>query len=253
MSKRVQPHTLLTPGDISKYVLVPGDPGRVLRIATKLQDPRKVAENRGYISYSGTFEGVPVSAVSSGVGCPSAAIVIEELAKVGAETIIRVGTTGGLQPNVDPGDIVIAKAATRTDGTTRAYVSEQFPAIADLDVTRALISAAQEMGVKPHVGIVWTSDSYYAESGPALEAWVRAGVVAVEMECSAIFTLASLRGMRSGAILAVDGNLVKGTKKLDFESSDAERQEREERLKRAIDLEIQIALRAVAALNTVEK
>jgi uridine phosphorylase len=191
---------------------------------------------------------LPVTAVSSGIGCPSTAIVVEELARVGVQTIIRVGTTGGLQQNVDPGDLVIATGATRTDGTTRAYVSEKFPAIASLDVTNALISSAHSLGVKPHVGIVWTSDSYYAESGSQLETWVRAGVVSVEMECSALFTIGALRGLRTGAILAVDGNLVKGTKKLEFKADDAAVKQKEQRVQQGVDLEIQVALEAVKAL-----
>jgi uridine phosphorylase len=208
-----------------------------------------VADNRGIVSFTGFYEGVEISAVSSGVGCPSAAIVIEELAKVGADTIIRVGTTGGMQQNVNPGDLVIPIAATRSDGTTRAYVSEQYPAVASLDVTQALLSSATRMGLKPHVGVVWTSDSYYAETGPILDSWVKAGIVSVEMECSAIFTLTRLRGLRSGAILAVDGNLLKGTKKLEYDEDDRAGQEREQKVQRAIDSEIDIALRAVKHLS----
>jgi len=249
LSKRTQPHTMLSAGDIAKYVLTPGDPARVHKIAAKLLDARKVADNRGIVSFTGSYEGVEVSAVSTGVGCPSAAIVVEELARVGAETIIRVGTTGGMQEDVKPGDIVIPIAATRSDGTTRAYVSEQYPAVASLDVTQALVSSATRMGFKPHVGIVWTSDSYYAESGPMLDSWVKAGVISVEMECSAIFTLTRIRGLRSGAILAVDGNLLKGTKKLEYDEGDPARQQREEKVQRAIDSEIEIALKAVRDLS----
>jgi uridine phosphorylase len=240
---------MLSAGDIAKYVLTPGDPARVHRIAAKLQGARKVADNRGIVSFTGSYQGVEVSAVSTGVGCPSAAIVIEELARVGAETIIRVGTTGGMQQHVDPGDIVIPVAATRSDGTTKSYVSEQYPAVASLDVTQALISSATRLGFKPHVGVVWTSDSYYAESGPILDSWAKAGVVSVEMECSAIFTLTRLRGLRSGAILAVDGNLLKGTKKLEADEGDLAWREREEKVQRTIDSEIEIALEAVKDLS----
>lgn len=247
-SGKVQPHIFCRPGDVAKYVLLPGDPKRVERMAGHLDEGRKVAEYRQYVTYTGAHHGIPVSVTSTGIGCPAASIAVEELARVGAGVLIRVGTTGGLQEDVDLGDIVIATAAIRADGATRAYAPPEFPAVADLRVTGALIRAAEELKASFHVGVVWTSDAFYAEDPEAVRTWSRLGAISVEMESSAIFLLSHLRGLRAGAILAVDGNLIKGTKKGAFRPGE-EKGELEPRVQRAIDLETEIALRAIEILE----
>jgi len=247
----IQPHIFCKKGDIAKYVLLPGDPKRAELIASHFDEAKKIVEYRQFATYTGTFHGIPVSVTSTGIGCPAAAITVEELARVGAEVLIRVGTTGGLQENVDIGDIVIATAAIRTDGATRAYAPPEFPAVADLEVCRALIRAAGELGAKYHVGVIWTSDAFYAENPEAVRLWGGLGALSVEMEASAIFLLSHLRGLRAGAILAVDGNLVKGTKKGAFRPGE-EKGELDRRVKRAIELETDIALRAIEILERGE-
>ena len=163
MRKRLQPHIMCGVGDVARYVLISGDPKRVERIAAFFDDSVKVGDYRGYVTYTGSVDGIGVSACSTGIGCPSAAIVVEELTKIGAETLIRVGTTGSLQPDVDVGDIVIASAAVRGDGTSRNYVPVEYPAVADFNVTAALVQAAQESKHKVHSGPVLTSDAFYGD------------------------------------------------------------------------------------------
>lgn len=248
MSKRIQPHILCGVGDVAPYVLLPGDPKRAERIASFLDEARKVSEYRGFVTYTGEFAGIPVSVTSTGIGCPSACIVVEELAKIGAKTCIRVGTAGSIQQEIDSGDIIIATAATRTDGATRAYVPPEYPAAADLQVVSALVKAAEKLGVKYELGTVWTSDAFYAEGAEYFNLWNKAGVLSVEMECSGIFTIASLRGLRAGAILAVDGNLVKGVKKGEFEPGH-KTGELADKVQKAIDDEIRIALESVKILE----
>jgi uridine phosphorylase len=248
MKKRIQPHIMCGVGDIEKYVLLPGDPRRVERIASFFDEAHKVAEYRGFVTYSGKVDGIGISACSTGIGCPSTAIVIEELMKIGAETLIRVGTTGALQPDIEIGDIVIGTAAVRADGTSRSYLPVEYPAVASLEVVSALIQASKRMMKKIHVGIVLTSDAFYSEDTEVTWRFGKANVLSIEMECSTIFTLTRLKGLRSGAIMAVDGNLVKGIKKGEFEPSERTG-ELDERVQKAIDDEIGIAIEAVKLLE----
>jgi len=235
-------------GDVGKYVLLPGDPKRVEKIASLFDEARKVAEYRGFVTYTGEVDGIEISACSTGIGCPSAAIVVEELMKIGAETFIRVGTTGALQPDIEIGDIVIATAAVRADGTTRSYVPVEYPAVANYDVVSAILQASREMKKDVHLGIVLSSDTYYGGDSEALQRFGEANVLSIEMECSVIFTLAGLRGLRSGAIMVVDGNLLKGTGKGEFEPGERTG-ELDERVQRAIEDEIRIAIEAVKILE----
>lgn len=202
------------PGDVGGYVLLPGDPGRCARIAAHLDDARQVASHREFTTWTGALEGVPVSVTSTGIGGPSAAIAVEELCDLGAHTLIRVGTCGAMQPGLDVGDLVIAQAAVRDEGTTRQYLPLAWPATADLDVLLALRDAAVHLGVRHHVGTVQSKDSFYGEVEPdrmpiaeeltaRWRAWIAAGVLASEMECAAIFTVAATRRVRAGAVLAV--------------------------------------------------
>jgi uridine phosphorylase len=248
MKKRIQPHIMCGVGDVAKYVLLPGDPRRVEIIASFFDEAHKVAEYRGFVTYSGKVDGIGISACSTGIGCPSTAIVVEELVKIGAETLIRVGTTGALQPDIEIGDIIIATAAVRADGTTRSYLPVEYPAVANFEVVSALFQASKKMNKKVHQGIVLTSDSFYGGNNGATLRFGEANVLSIEMECSAIFTLTGLKGLRSGAILAVDGNLIKGIKKGEFESGE-KTGELDERVQRAIDDEIRITIEAVKLLE----
>ena len=248
MRKRIQPHIMCGVGDVAKYVLLSGDPKRVEKIASFLDEARKVAEYRGYVTYSGRVDGIGISTCSTGIGCPSAAIVVEELAKIGAETFIRVGTTGALQPDIEIGDIIIVTAAVRADGTTRSYLPVEYPAVANFDVVSALLQVSRKMKKEVHPGIVLTSDAYYGENTEAIRRFGETNVLSIEMECSAIFTLAGLKGLRSGAILAVDSNLVKGIRKGEFEPGERTG-ELDERVQGAIEDEIRIAIEAVKILE----
>lgn len=251
MKKHIQPHIMCGVGDVAKYVLLPGDPRRIEKIAEFLDEGSKVADYRGFVTYTGKVQGIRVSACSTGIGCPSAAIVLEELSRIGAETFIRVGTTGSLQIGVDTGDLVIANAAVRADGTSRTYMPIEAPAVADFKITGALLQAAKKSNRKVHFGPVLTSDAFYGDT-ENLKRWSRLNVLAVEMECSAIFTLATLKKLNAGAILAVDGNPILGVGKGEFEPGE-KTGELNESVKKAIKEEIRIAIDAIKILENTPK
>jgi len=248
MRKRIQPHIMCGVGDIEKYVLLPGDPKRVEKIAAFLDESHKVADYRGFLTYSGKVDGIGISACSTGIGCPSAAIVVEELTKIGAQTLIRVGTTGSLQPHINIGDIVVATAAVRADGASRAFMPLEYPAVASFEVVSALIQAARKLKKKVHVGIVLSSDAFYCDDSEATKRFSEGNVLSVEMESSVIFTLAEMKRLRAGAISAVDCNISKGIKKGEFEPGQ-KTGELDERVQRAIEDEIKIAIEAVKLLD----
>lgn len=217
----LQYHIHLKPGDVPRYVLLPGDPGRVPLIASMWDQSRLAAEHRGFVTYVGTYRGVPIAATSTGIGGPSTAIVVEELLRVGADTFIRVGTTGALQEYIKLGDLVISSAAVRLDGTSRVYVDPEYPAVASYDVLLALIEAAESLGVRYHVGITASSDSFYVGQGrPGFrgylpERWrgverrlAELNVLNFEMEAATLFVLASIYGARAGAVCAAIANRV---------------------------------------------
>jgi uridine phosphorylase len=213
MSER-QMHIACAPGEIAPAVLLPGDPGRVARMATQLDDAREIAASREFTTITGTTGGVPVTITSTGVGAPSTSIAVEELLNLGARLFIRVGTCGGIQDATRSGDLVIATGAVRGDGTSPEYIDLAYPAVADPDVTVALRAAAVERGETPHVGVVRTHDAFYVESLLArgdyrrrVHPWRDAGVLAIENEAAALFVIASLRGARAAAICAVAGEL----------------------------------------------
>ena len=235
-------------GDVADYVLLPGDPKRAEKIATYFDVARKVADYRGYVTYSGRVGEIAISTCSTGIGCPSAAIVVEELTKIGAKNLIRVGTTGALQPEIGVGDIIIATAAVRADGTTNAYVPTGFPAVADFQIVRALIEAAERLGKRFHLGIVVSSDAFYAENKDFVRSYSEANVLSVEMEASVIFTLTNLKRLRGGAILVVDSNLLTGIKKGEFDAGE-KTGELDPRVQEAIEDEIKIAIEAVKILE----
>lgn len=212
-TKTVDPDTTLpilnVPArDIPDRLLVVGDPARATRISTQLDDARQISRNREYVLYGGTHRGESLGVVSHGVGSPGAVACFEELCRGGARRLIRAGTAGGLQPDVVDGDLVIARGAVREDGVTAKLVPPSFPALAGIDVVLALRAAAEARNARVTEGIVLTSDLFYPHAvlGDDLAMWARAGAVAVEMECSALFVTAALHGVEAGAILAVDGN-----------------------------------------------
>lgn len=195
-------------GDVPQRMLVVGDPARAARVAAALDGAREVSRNREYVLFAGHHRGEAIGVASHGVGSAGAAVCFEELCRAGARRIIRAGTCGGMQPHVVDGHLVIAHAAVRDDGITPKLVPPGFPAIASVDVVTSLRSAAASRDLRPAEGVVLTSDLFYPHEalGSDLPLWQRTGVVAVEMECAALFITASLHGVAAGAILAVDGN-----------------------------------------------
>lgn len=216
-----QYHIACRPGDIGRYVFLPGDPGRVPLIAGFLEDAEKVAQNREFVTCTGSLDGVPVSVCSTGIGSPSAAIALEELAAIGATTFIRVGRSGGLQPELPVGTLVVATGAVRDEGTSRAYLPLEYPAVADITVVNALLEAAAALGILHRHGIIESKDAFYAEVRPEslplaeeLEArwraYRRAGVLCSEMEAGALFTIAAAKGLRAGCVVQVSDNQFAG-------------------------------------------
>ncbi|MEE6209119.1 nucleoside phosphorylase [Salarchaeum sp. III] len=208
-----QPHLLVAPGDVNDIALIPGDPGRVDRIAKQCEDVEVVSENREYKVVNATYEDTPLTICSTGIGCPSAAIAIEELYNVGVDTVIRVGTTGALQRNIEIGDMIVATGAAKDEGTSKRYEAETLPAVPDYTVLSALVDSAEANDEDVHVGPIASDDAFYAETDEYVAAWEAANILSVEMEAAAVFSLARRKGMRAGAICTVDGNLVKGTQK----------------------------------------
>ena len=248
MKKHMQPHIMCGVGDVAKYVLIPGDPKRVEKIAAFFDKSKKVADYRGFVTYTGAVNGIGISACSTGIGCPSAAIAVEELSRIGAETFIRVGTTGALQNEIKTGDIVIATSAVRADGTSRSYAPIELPAVADFNVTSALVDAAHKLRQKVHFGPVLTSDAFYGDLDN-LRLWSKYNVLSVEMESSTLFTLANVKKLKAGSILAVDGNPLMGLGKGEFEPGE-KTGELDERVQKAINTEIRIAIESIKILES---
>jgi uridine phosphorylase len=211
---RPQYHLRVKPGDVGKYVLLPGDPDRVLRIAKYLDDAREITFHREYRTCTGTYKGILISATSTGIGCPSAAIAVEELANVGSTHFIRVGSTGALQPGIKIGDLVISTGSMRNEGTSRFYAPEGFPAVPDHFLTHALIESARALkpqrGYGLHVGLNASDDAFYGETPEFITMLHKNGLLNVEMESSAIYIVAHRRGLKAAMVCAVSGNLVTG-------------------------------------------
>ena len=210
-------HIHCTEGDVGRYVLLPGDPGRCEAIARHFDNPVHIGMNREYNVYTGTLLGEKVSVCSTGIGGPSAAIAMEELANIGADTFIRVGTCGGIDLEVCPGDVVVASGAIRFEHTSLEYAPPEFPAVPDFDVTAALREASRELGFRTHVGVVQCKDSFYGQHSPEMspvyyellqkwESWKRLGVKASEMESAALFVVAAARKVRCGSCFHVVWN-----------------------------------------------
>jgi uridine phosphorylase len=215
MSKQHHTHTQV--GDVGRYVLMPGDPGRVPIIASYLDDSKHITTNREYVTFTGTLDGVKVSVTSTGIGCPSSAIAVEELYKSGADTFIRVGTSGGIQPGTKSNEIAITTGAIRHEGTSLHYMPIEFPAVCDIDVVRAMKIAVERMGLPHRVGISHSKDSFYGEVEPERSAnsneliefwgaWQAGGAICSEMELSTICVVASILGARAGGIMAMHGD-----------------------------------------------
>ncbi|MCL2108006.1 MAG: uridine phosphorylase [Oscillospiraceae bacterium] len=223
LNKNLQFHIKTNPAQIGRYVITPGDPGRVPLIAERLENAVQVACNREYNTYTGELDGEKVSVVSTGIGGPSAAIAVEELIRCGADTFIRVGTSGGMDLAVTGGDLIVAQAAIRGDGTSQEYLPPHYPAVADFAVTKALAEAAEQLsqdedGKRFHVGVVQSKDSFYGEVEPETmpiaafleqrwESFLRCGCLASEMEAATIYAVAMTRGVRAGAVLTALWNV----------------------------------------------
>ncbi|MFD1565668.1 nucleoside phosphorylase [Haloarchaeobius amylolyticus] len=236
-----QPHLLVDEGELTDIALIPGDPGRVDRIADHCDEAETIAENREYKVVNATYEGRELTICSTGIGCPSAAIAIEEMANVGVETFLRVGTTGALQSDIEIGDMVVATGAAKNEGTTKRYEAVEYPAVPDYDALSALVDAAQANDEDVHVGPIASDDAFYAETGDTVADWEDAGLLAVEMEAAAVFSLARRKGLRAGAICTVDGNLVEGTQKGTDTDDDELPDKAKNNVGRAIDITLEAA------------
>ncbi len=196
----------------AKYAILPGDPGRVPLIASYLDNAQFLAENREFTTYVGELHGETILVTSTGIGGASAAIALEELHMLGVDTIIRVGTCGGMQENIYSGDIVIATSAVRAEGTSKEYAPSDFPAVSDFFMVSELVGSAKAFGTRYHIGVVHSKDSFYGQhnhsSMPVAnelknrwEAYIKCGVLASEMETAALFTVSAVRGIRAGSVL----------------------------------------------------
>ncbi|MGN0158440.1 MAG: uridine phosphorylase [Brotaphodocola sp.] len=212
-----QYHIQVGKGEVGRYVILPGDPKRCEKIARYFDNPKQIADNREYVTYTGTLDGVKVSVTSTGIGGPSASIAMEELYQCGADTFIRVGTSGGMQLDVISGDLVIANGAIRNEGTTREYAPIEFPAVPDFQVTTALVQAARNLKKPFHVGVVQCKDSFYGQHAPEMKpvgyelmnkwnAWIQMGCKCSEMESAAVFIVADYLKVRAGSVLLVMAN-----------------------------------------------
>ena len=213
----LQYHLQIRKGDVGRYVILPGDPKRCVKIAQYLEHPVLIADNREFTTYTGTLDGVKVSVTSTGIGGPSASIAMEELYRCGADTFVRIGTCGGMQPDVKSGDIVIATGAVRMEGTSKEYAPIEYPAVPDFGVTTALVSAAKALKMPYHTGVVQCKDAFYGQHEPERmpvsyellnkwEAWKKMGCLASEMESAALFIVAGKLRVRAGACFLVMAN-----------------------------------------------
>lgn len=214
-AEKRQYHIQCAPGEIARYVIIPGPPERVPKIAKFWDEAHEVAYHREFRTFTGKVDGIPVTSTSSGIGGPSLAIAVEELAAIGADTFIRVGSCGSIQPDVKVGDVVISSAAIRLEGTSKQYVRIEYPAAANYEVLLALIQAAEKLGYQYHVGITASTDSFYTGQGrPGLGGYTQsylstvadlqaARVLNFEMETASLFTIANVYGLRAGSICAV--------------------------------------------------
>jgi uridine phosphorylase len=235
------PHLLIEPGDLPETVLVPGDPQRAARIAEHLEGSRRIAANREYYTFVGTYRGVPVAAISAGVGAAGAVIAYEEAIRAGARTLIRVGTAGSLTDDVVAGDLVVVLGGARAEVVSRQLVPLEMPAMADVDVSAALWDVACAQGGRVHRGVGVSVDAFYrGVLDLGFDVYAAAGALCVEMECSALFIVGLLRRIRTGAIVAIDGNA--------RHAASGDHDPHREIVRASIDREIIVALDAAARL-----
>lgn len=239
-----QYHIGIAPGEVSTVALLPGDPFRVPMIGEFLTDVRDIAHNREHRTLIGTYKGKTITATSTGMGCPSTAIAVEELARVGVTSFIRVGSSAAVQPGIEPGDLLVSHGSLRNDGTTAAYAHPGYPAVPDLPIAMALTNAAQQIaartGIKAHSGISASDDAFYAETPAWIDQLNQLGVLNIEMEASALYIVARLRGLRAGMICACSSNLVDGASLYDHKNS---------QLRDGWTRSIEAALETAVALN----
>lgn len=211
-------HIAVRPGEVGRYVLLPGDPGRVEKIARHFDNPRFVAQHREYVTWTGELDGVPVSCTSTGIGCPSTAIAVEELVGAGADTFVRVGTSGAMQRDIRTGDVGVITGAIRDEGTSRHYLPIEYPAVADIDVTVALRQGARDAGIPFHLGVAQSKDSFYGQHEPERmpiapelarrwDAWMAGGAICSEMEAATLYVVASTLRVRAGGVMLIFQNL----------------------------------------------
>ena len=207
-------HLKLKKGDVGRYVIMPGDPKRCVKIAKRFDDAKLIADYREYATYTGYINGVKVSATSHGIGGPSTAIALEELIKVGADTFIRVGTCGGMNIDVLPGDVVIVNGAVKGGGTMDNYIPKEFPCVPNIDVLEAMIEGADKIKTRTHVGVVQCKDAFYAQHAPESmavdkellykwDSYIKAGCLASEMESATLFAVGAAKNVRTGAAMLV--------------------------------------------------
>ncbi|HBG17642.1 MAG TPA: uridine phosphorylase [Firmicutes bacterium] len=240
----IQPHIQLSKKQSTDYALLPGDPGRIKRIAGFLEEVKELANNREYCSISGTYKGVGILAVSTGIGGPSLGIAVEELKNIGVKTLIRIGSCGALQKDLKLGNLLIATGAVRNEGTSLAYVEQGYPAVPDADVLFALLESAKEQGFPYQYGRIRSHDSFYTDQEEEINRyWSQKGILGSDMESAALFVIGGLRGVKTGSVLNVvvekAGNLECGIN--DYVDGDAAAMDGEKR-------EIITALEAVVKL-----
>lgn len=197
-----QPHILCESNDISEYVILPGDPDRVLRVGMFLDSYEEIAYNREFRTITGHYRGVPITVTSTGIGGPSATIAVEELASCGAKYMIRIGSAGAVQSNIKLGDLIICSGAVREDGATNMYISPNYPAIPDIKLTNSILNICEELGYSHHCGIVRSHDSFYIDDeDKIMEHWNKKNILGSDMETSSLFVLGQLRRIKTASIL----------------------------------------------------
>lgn len=243
-----QYHIALDVGDIGEYVLLPGDPARSDIVAKYLDDPQLMAHNREHRTFTGYYKGVRVSVTSTGMGCPSATIAAEELINIGAKTLIRIGSSAALDPDIQIGDLMISTAAMKNEGTSRFYVPENFPAVPDFEFTHHLLTVARDMAknsdIVVHSGINSTDDAFYGETPEFVDRLRKLKIMCIEMEASAIYTVGHLRGVRTACICGCSGNLT---------NEEVIYTRKNERLAEAWEKEIRVVLEAIYRFEQQKK
>ena len=205
----LQKHIRCKQGDLAEYALIPGDPARAERIARRFDNFEKVSENREYVLFTGMKDGVRISVCSTGIGGPSTAIAMEEMARIGVHTFIRVGSAGGRKENIPVGSVVVVNAAIKGDGTSIAYLPSIYPAVATVEVTNALMQSSREIlnDEQFFTGVSFTRDAYYVQNQQLNEIFKNTEAAVSEMECATVFTVGAVRGLRTGAIVGTDSNI----------------------------------------------